>query len=477
MLNHRELVSPLDVSRNLLPDEYRYKNWNNAAVAGTCRLGGDSVLVYGNIGIWLTDSKGVIFTEFDNGFKSGVDNHKVSKVIKLTDGRLYAGTYFGLFEYNYHSSAWSSVGIPVKEKRISDMISRGDSLLVLTRSYLLISKEKNLPFEKIQLSTYTGYDNKADLFKTLWIIHSGELLGLPGKLLVDAIGLIFIFLTITGLIYWMVPFFRKDKKPEQTGKLSRRLRLRRFSLKWHNKIGWITLIFLVITSLTGMFLRPPLLAAVFDVRVGKIPFSVLDTSNPWYDKLRRIVYDPEHDIYYIATLEGIFIADASLRNALQPIPGQPPVSVMGVNVFELVDKHTLLVGSFEGLFLWDVFNGYMADYIKKSPVKQKAPGGPPLGEFLVTAYSNDFSGGEYVFDFDKGIINLSNPTQSLAMPNAIRMQPMSLWNVALEIHTARIYQSLVGGFYILIVPITGLVSLFILISGFVVWYVKHRKKA
>ena len=61
------------------------------------------------------------------------------------------------------------------------------------------------------------------------------------------------------------------------------------------------------------------------------------------------------------------------------------------------------------------------------------------------------------------------------MPRQIREEStMSLWNVALEIHTGRIWQPLIGGFYVLIVPLTGLIVLFILISGFIVW-LKLRK--
>ncbi len=54
---------------------------------------------------------------------------------------------------------------------------------------------------------------------------------------------------------------------------------------------------------------------------------------------------------------------------------------------------------------------------------------------------------------------------------------MSLWNVALEFHTARIYKAFLGGLYILVVPLTGLFTLFILISGFIVWYKLHRQQA
>jgi uncharacterized iron-regulated membrane protein len=63
------------------------------------------------------------------------------------------------------------------------------------------------------------------------------------------------------------------------------------------------------------------------------------------------------------------------------------------------------------------------------------------------------------------------------MPEKIAGQPISLWNTALEIHTGRIFQSILGDFYILIVPLTGLSLLFILISGFVVWFKLFRKNS
>jgi hypothetical protein len=42
-----------------------------------------------------------------------------------------------------------------------------------------------------------------------------------------------------------------------------------------------------------MFLRPPLLITIANARVGKIPWSVLDTPNPWEDKLRAVIFDEE----------------------------------------------------------------------------------------------------------------------------------------------------------------------------------------
>ncbi|MDP2723859.1 MAG: hypothetical protein Q8O72_13980 [Bacteroidales bacterium] len=88
-------------------------------------------------------------------------------------------------------------------------------------------------------------------------------------------------------------------------------------------------------------------------------------------------------------------------------------------------------------------------------------------------YSRDFKTGEYFFDFNSGMHGLTRTSVEIPMPAEISGLPMSLWNVALEIHTARIYQPLIGDFYILIVPLMGLVMMFILVSGFVVWYKRH----
>ncbi|HNQ38743.1 MAG TPA: hypothetical protein PKJ58_12335, partial [Prolixibacteraceae bacterium] len=55
VMNHREGLSGIDVDRDMLPGNYAYTNWNNAALKGSLVLSPDSILVYGNIGIWLTD--------------------------------------------------------------------------------------------------------------------------------------------------------------------------------------------------------------------------------------------------------------------------------------------------------------------------------------------------------------------------------------------------------------------------------------
>ena len=72
--------------------------------------------------------------------------------------------------------------------------------------------------------------------------------------------------------------------------------------------------------------------------------------------------------------------------------------------------------------------------------------------------------------------NISKPPAGTKMPeNIITETPISLWNLALEIHTGRIFSFLLSGFYILIVPLTGITSVIVILSGYLLW--RKKKKA
>ena len=472
VLNHRELLSSVDVSRSVLPDEYEIVNWNNAAVKGTERLSPDSILIYGNIGIWLTDSNFTDYQNFNAGIPEGIDNRKVCKVLLTEKQGLWTGTLFGLYHYDFHQKKWNNVLLPTHEKRVVDMVDFGDSLYMLTRSHLLVYK--NNSFKIRTLPPPVGYDNKIGLFKTLWVIHSGEIYGQAGKLLVDFVGLVFIFLTITGLILFInrkriIIKFRAGKPVQRIKKINL------WNLKWHNKIGWMTIVLLLITTTTGMFLRPPLLVAIAEARVGKIPGTELATANPWFDQLRRVLYDKENNRFILATYTGFYYSDDDFNSELKPFKVQPPASIMGVNALKKVNTNEYLVGSFEGLFIWNPETGKIFDDIKKEPYVKQEVAGPPIGDYLITGYSDEYKGEEIAFDYDKGALNINKGKPFPAMPQNIHdAYRISLWNLALEIHTGRIYESVLGVFYVLIVPIVGLMLLFVLISGFIVWWKIHR---
>lgn len=472
ILNHRPLLSSVDIPRSWMPQEYQYKNWNNAALRSACEISPDSILLYGNVGIWLSDSKLKTLEDFSTGFPSGIDNKKIFKIFKDSKGRVFAGSLFGLYKLSSITNQWNKITLPeVHNPRIVDILEKNNELFFLTRSEIIKSKDLKT-FQVQELPAYRGYDNKVGLFKTLWLIHSGEIYGTVGVILVDLMGLVMIFLTLTGLFYFFNKKRIKRKKVKQPEKLKAR---NRWYLKWHNKVGWISLVFLLVTTTTGMFLRPPLLIPIVSSSVSKIPFTLLDTPNPWFDQLRRIHYNETKNRWIVATIKGVFYSDDDFKTALIPFRSQVPISVMGVNVFEELNQDEFLIGSFEGLFLWNSESGFIYDYIERKPYVAPARKGPPIGKFMIAGYFKDSQNQELIFDYNRGLITKSSLAQM--SEELIDLSPISLWNTAVEYHTGRIYKIFFGASYILVVPLVGLMGVFILISGLIVWWKRYRRKS
>ncbi|MBN1985540.1 MAG: PepSY domain-containing protein, partial [Prolixibacteraceae bacterium] len=375
--------------------------------------------------------------------------------------------------------AWEKINLPVRESRIADVSQKGDTLLVLTRHYLLKSTDGET-FETIQLPAPVGYVRKTGLFDIFWQLHSGELWGLPGKLIVDLLGLVTILLSVTGVLHFFFPKIIKKRKKKQK-QVSSLVSVKKKNLRWHNVVGYIFALFLLINTFSGMHLRPPLLIAIANKQVGIIPGTHLDSPNPWFDKLRRVLWDEASNSYIFSTSEGFYFADESLAKPLQPAFSQPPVSVMGCNVFQSLGNNIYLVGSFNGMFLWNIQTGAVADFFTRQPYA--APGGMqnPIGANMVAGLvEGDESA--FWFDYNSGAKRITSSAgkpsfQFPEMPDEIvKAAPMSLWNVSLEIHTGRIFEHLVGPFYILYVPLAGICLLLVLISGVYLWWKLHRKK-
>jgi hypothetical protein len=476
ILNHRELLSKVDVSRKLMPGNYRYDNWNLAAVKGQVKIAPDSILLFGNIGVWLTDSTYRQFRDFNSGFPKGIDNRKVSSVSFDSVSGLCAGTLFGFYRFNPVSEKWEEMVLPVKEKRVVKVLPVGDSLLVMTRSYLLkyTSYDGFRHADVLNVPAGEDDDGRTGLFKTLWVIHSGEVYGMIGKLIVDFIGISFIIICLTGLIYFFMPFILKRVKSETKSNLKR---FNLASLKWHNFLGSWLVLFLLLTTLTGMFLRPPLLIPIANSRVGKIPYTEMDDPNPWFDRFRDIVYDDSLHRYLFATSEGIYYSDDYIQTDLHKFPSQPPVSVMGINVFEKTVSGKYLVGSFSGMFLWKPAENLVIDEITNTPYVETGHDGPPFGAVSVAGYIRTTDTNEIMFDYAGGALALSGTNILPAMPGqVISESPISLWNASLEVHTGRIFEPILGSFYILVVPLVGLCTVFIICTGFLSWYLAGRRK-
>ena len=475
-MNHRELVSGIDLRRQVLPDNYEYRNWNNAALKGNLIISKDSILVFGNIGIWLTDSVFNEYTSFNSGFPAGSDNRKISDVLRTTDGNLYAATFFGLYSYDFGDNNWHKFKLEGRGERFTGLECIGDTIFALSRSHLYkgISGGIKTDFTRIELPQPPGFDNKITLFETIWQIHSGEILGLPGKLYVDILGILTIFLSITGIIFffspgWIKRRFRRNRKSEKI------IRLSRWSLRWHNKVGAWTFVLLVILFFTGMFLRPPLLIAIGQTKVSPLKYSHLDQPNPWYDKLRDIIYDPDRKVFLLSTSEAI-----CYMNPKDLIPvkfeNQPPISVMGINVFQNYGNGYFLIGSFSGLFLWKPESHDTYNFITGEKFLESGRG-RPVGDYKITGLIKDTENKLFLIEYGSGIQPIRHNSVFAKMPeNILRESKISLWNFCLEIHTGRIFENLTGSLYILIVPLTGIAGITVVLSGYILWRRKYRKK-
>jgi len=473
LMNHRNLISSVDVNRSVLPENFEYRNWNNAAVKSVCLLAGDSALVYGNIGVWLSTDHFKTFQDWNAGFPSGIDNRKISKIVKTPDGKLFAGTFFGLYQFDFQNKKWQKAELPVSEDRITDLVVKGSELLVQTRSFLLKSAGGN-EFMPVVLPAPEGYEGKVSLFKTIWLLHSGEIWGTFGKLLVDLFGLALLVISITGLLHFIFPNWlkRRKKKQRETAAL---VSARNANLHWHNRLGWIFIPFLIFVTISGMFLRPPLMIPFAKSVVSPISGTILSSRNPWYDKLRRVLYDDAQHIFVFSTSDGMFVTDENFRTLMQRIPGEPPVSIMGCNVLEKKSSGNYFVGSFNGLFLWNPFNGMLIDYISGLPYQPSSQLGPPVSDNMIDGWFADQRGNEFYFDYNRGVLPIRNAEKFGEMSKEIiSKSPISLWNLALEVHTGRIFEPILGSFFILYIPLAGLCILIVLISGFFIWWLGYR---
>lgn len=471
IMNHRSVFSSVDVSRKVLPGNYTYNNWNLSALRGSLPFS-DGNLVYGNVGVWKTDEQFDHFEDFNLGFPKGIDNRKVYAVQQFKN-QLFAGTHLGLYSRNILNGEWTKVELNDENSRISDLAIKGDTLLVLTRNFLFKTAD-GLSFQKIQLPEPLGYQRKTGLFDTFWQLHSGELFGLTGKLIVDLLGIVTILLSVTGILHFFFPRMikRRKNKAKNTQNL---VAVKKQNLHWHNVAGYVFALFLFINTFAGIHLRPPLLIAIATKQVGIIPGTHLDQPNPWFDKLRRIVWDSASQRYLFSTSDGFFWADEQLAQKPEPAFSQPPVSVMGCNVLEQMDTRRFLVGSFTGMFVWDTGTGLVTDYFTGEPYQAPTGMTRPIGNQMVAGMIAN-KDKAWWFDYNVGAMQLGDKAFP-DMPELVRKSsPMSLWNVSQEVHTGRIFENVLGPFYILIVPLAGLCLLMVLVSGVFIWWMAFRKK-
>lgn len=518
ILNHREVFSGCEVSRKWLPASYHIKNFNNGVVKGTVVKKSaahslssencDSVLAYGCAGVFLTDSRLSTWQDFNAGLPESIDERNVRHVVKAKNGSLWCAALRDVYRYDENSHRWKKVELPGNEERIMDVALAKDSMTVvaLTRSRVFtivpfVQYGEIVKIGKSSSETYRveskiipapkKYEPKTTLFKLVWHLHSGEFFGLPGKLVVDAIALVLIVLSITGILLFILPYgIRRAKKLAAKARMKRLGKQFAWNMKWHNKIGYVTIVLTLWIAITGMCLRPPLMVPLV---LSKLPQAVGEDGNVWQDKLRAIRWDAVQGDWLVSTSEGFLRVDEGFSQAPKMLPDDecPKLSLMGVTVWESDGKGGWIVGSFRGIYRWNPVNhslNQILDYFTGKPSEETSM--IPISDNLVCGYSEDFLGGKpLVFDFAKGVEDAKGQAVALCNdePKKSRNEesmsdlicetaPMSLWNVALELHVGRCYSPFLGPLSDLFVFLSGLLITLVFLSGYIISH-RRRKKA
>lgn len=466
ILNHRTLVAGCNVNRLLLPSDYHITNYNNGIVKGTIDIEDGCLLLYGCAGVWKAKRDFSHQVSFNQGLPQGVDERNIKNMVRTKDGSLWCVTTFDV--YRYQGNGWQRVDISGNEERLSDITLSPDSasVVVTGRSLLFTIQPKSTGMDiiKNELQAGEGVSDKVTLFKTMWLLHSGDLFGVVGKSIVDWVAVVLIILSISGMVLFVLPKSIKRQRGSGNKETAKRLfQTMRWNMYWHNKLGALTLVMTIIIVFTGMCLRPPLMIPLVLTKTKPLVGSTLDSDNAWYDKLRAIRWDEVSNTWLLSTSEGFFKLDKAMQQRPIRIQSAPPVSPMGVTVFCKDSKGDWLIGSFSGLFRWNLTTGSYADYFTNKPYST-TKGMPTVGR-LIAGMGRSEDGKPVIFEYDKGATGLPS------MSTALATQPMSLWNVALELHVGRCYTPFLGPFSVLFVFISGLLLLLVLISG----YIRYRK--
>lgn len=469
ILNHRRTFASMSVSRGWLPEKYQYDRWNGGLLKGSFAPTGSDlpqILLYGSSGVWATDSLCRSVRDFSTGIPSGPDHRQIKGLVQMPDGSLFAAGQFTLYRYE---GEWRPVDMgQASLGRLADLTRQGDSLVVLSRDFVYLSLPPYQEWQRIELQTPRHARDKASVFKHILKLHSGDLFGLVGRLVVDAVAIALIVLCFTGIIRWFCP--QVMHRLRRRARTTRRWAVfNRDNVHLHNKIGVWTFGLLLLITFTGMCLRQPLAIPTIKRWTLSLPGTTLHHSNPWHDNLRMIRYDSTAGLWLLNAGKH-FYALPRLTDTPRKMHGMPSINAMGAKVFEQLPNGRWLVASSEGAFECDITTQTSYDYTSGEVVSRHKEGKRSHSNKSVVGFTPHFvdSSGD-----PRGSLIWSKQGSDFApMPDALADLPMSLWSVALEIHTGRIFTFLssAGKYYTFL---SGVLILWVIVSG---WFIRFRRK-
>lgn len=507
LLNHPGLISTLSLPLKVMPASYGFNKWNRYAFrdavfinhldagdqadnhfndvntiknAGTSLNKKELIFVCGKQGVWKSSNNGLSFQSANQGFpESAWLKDTLCLLSDKQENLLYAGTRQGLWVYDFTTDHWRKIE-KLDGNKIVSLIQNKRKIYAFTPSHCFVKDISTADtFQKMVLRS--GENRPATMSMTHFMLslHDGSLLGLPGKLLADFMAAVMILLTLSGFYLWIV---LKNKKQFKGKK--RVFKLFLFCRRYHLKLGIWCAAFLIIIILAGTIIKPPFRQLIYKQIGSKISIPGMQADNPFKNQITRAVFLPDKNQVLLSTKQGFYIAHASLIRAFTKIKIPVKVSGMGVTVLKALPDNHLLVGSFAGCFLVDldkmstknIFDTSMVDN-SITDKGQISTANPMVSGILMK--EDKLIG---LVDYRRGFQAIDNAGKSGVffgdMPeDLLNESSISLWHGLFELHNARIFQTLFKQKTWLIIPVCGIMSLIIILSGCFNWfYIKSYRQ-
>ncbi|WP_054701890.1 PepSY-associated TM helix domain-containing protein [Desulfosarcina cetonica] len=474
LLNHPLMIRGISVPPGWLPPGFRHVNWDRMAMREVVFSPNDrsTMMVGGRAGVWQSRDGGHTFSALGAGFPSSAYDRDTFCLLLTASSRppyLYAGTRSGLYRYDFKQAHWQAIDRDhFGNVEIVDLVQRKDQLLVWTGSgcYILDETQARPVLHPTALRSDTPAPVRAPLTRLLLRLHDGSVLGVPGKLMVDGVGLLLGFLSFSAIFIWFIPWRNKHLKTRGNGS-----RLFRSLHMYHRKVGIWAAVLLAIIALTGVFIRPPFRQTIAGSRVPAGWLGKARSAVHGWERIDRAVYLAQDDSILIATDNGFFKGPADFSRPFEKLVINLPVGGMGLDVLDPLTDGRLLMGSFRGLYVWDPATNAITNIRGRSTA-----GGHNPGKSVDRAVGAAIFKGELLFwaDYREGLKMVRSDAAQPVMPPEIAAHAgLSLWHVLFLIHNGRIFQDWIGNYTGWIVPIGGIALVIVVLSGSYDWL--HRK--
>ncbi len=464
LINHPSLISSWSVPATWLGESYQYTNWNRFSFRDSIITDTGGLFIGGKMGVWYSPGPGSAFKELNTGLPDSFYLRDINTLLEVNyrgEKRLFAGGRSGLFFRDPNVEAWQPVS-GVEGVEIVDLLENKGLIMAFSPhgcyTAPVLQETPDFKRKTVQIDSSGQW---VPGYRILFELHSGKLFGLPGRLLADMTALLLVFLCLSALYIWYIPWRKRNCKK----KVKMKKRWLRTLYSYHLKVGiWIAFFLLLIAG-SGSFIRPPLI--LFSSMIP-IPQEALAGETP---EILKAAISGDGDLV-LATRDGWYKGASSFNPPLQVVTPPVPVFGMGTTVLEPLKDRQLLVGSFSGIYKWNVGEGTGVDLAgNKAPEKAGLMPGDVMAAAAIIQ-DGRFTG---YADYKRGLLKVDNtPILDRPFPTAKVKNRSSLYHFLFELHNGRILRDAIGAWYILYVPLVGMALILVVFTGVFDWL--KRKK-